>query len=252
MCTLLTSTNTNIFFIAFDIHEYLDSNFSGSNSVCSSLASTYLAPLTSWLQTYGFKAMITEFGAANGTQCDGYVTNIINYMADNDVYIGWSAWAAGPLWGDNSPCCSNSETWGSLEPGSLASDGTPGMYEGVWVEEIQPLLPTTLQMSGLSNINGPAGAGGGSIASTRTSTSTSITSTKSSTLSTSSTVSTSTVSTKSTSTSTTTSTAPTSSALVPLYGQCNGYPGIFAGPYVCVSPYVCHYYNPYYSQCLTS
>jgi endoglucanase len=70
--------------------------------------------------------MITEFGAANGTQCDPYLTDIINYMADNEEYIGWTAWAAGPFWGTASPCCTSSASYGSLEPGSLASDGSPG------------------------------------------------------------------------------------------------------------------------------
>jgi endoglucanase len=70
--------------------------------------------------------MITEFGSANGTQCESYVDDIINYMADNDAYIGWTAWAAGPFWGDNSPCCTGGALYGSLEPSSLASDGSPG------------------------------------------------------------------------------------------------------------------------------
>jgi len=129
---------------------------------CSQLASTNLAPLTSWLQQYGLKAMITEFGASNGTECASYITDIITYMADNDVYIGWTAWAAGPLWGSYSACCVNSGTWGSLEPGSLASDGSPGMYTTVWLEEIEPLLPTTLQTSGMPSFNGP---GSGSVSS---------------------------------------------------------------------------------------
>jgi endoglucanase len=90
-----------------------------------------LAPLTAWLQQHGFKAMTTEFGASNGTEYASYVTDIITYMADNGVYIGWTAWAAGFLWGSYIACCANSETWGSLEPGSLASDGGPGMYTTV-------------------------------------------------------------------------------------------------------------------------
>jgi endoglucanase len=140
---------------AFDIHEYLDSDFSGGHSNCSQLASVQLAPLTAWLKQYGFKAMITEFGAANGTECASYVSDIINYMASNEEYIGWTAWAAGPFWGTSSPCCTDSKQWGSLEPGSTASDGTPGLYETVWLAEIQPLLPTTLQKSGISSVNGP-------------------------------------------------------------------------------------------------
>lgn len=78
---------------AFNIHEYLDSGFSGGHANCSQLASTNLAPLTAWLKQYGFKAMITEFGAANSTECSSYVTDIVNYMAANDEYIGWTAWA---------------------------------------------------------------------------------------------------------------------------------------------------------------
>ena len=98
--------------------------------------------------------MITEFGAANTTECAPYITNIIDYMADNEEYIGWSAWAAGPFWGTNSPCCTDGAQFGSLEPGSLASDGSPGLYETVWKAEIQKLLPKTLQKSGLSSVNG--------------------------------------------------------------------------------------------------
>jgi len=139
---------------AFDIHEYLDSDFSGGHLNCSSLASSMLAPLTAWLKQYSFKAMITEFGAANTTECAPYITDIIDYMADNEEYIGWTAWAAGPFWGDNSPCCTSGAAYGSLEPGSLASDGSPGLYTTVWEAEIQKLLPTTLQKSGLSSING--------------------------------------------------------------------------------------------------
>lgn len=221
---------------AFDIHEYLDSDFSGGHIACASLASTYLAPLTAWLQEYGYKAMITEFGGANGTQCAPYISDIVDYMAANDVYIGWTAWAAGPFWGTNSACCSGSDQLGSLEPGSLASDGSPGMYTTVWLDEIQPLLPTTLQKTGLSNINGPAGAGG----STGSSSSSSKLSTSTKATSSSSKLSTSTMK---------SATASTSSAAagVALYGQCGG--NDYAGSTTCASG-TCTYYNAWYSQCV--
>ena len=174
--------------------------------------------------------MITEFGAANGTECSSYVTDIVNYMAENDEYIGWAAWAAGPLWGKNSPCCSDSAQWGSLEPGSTAADGSPGMYEGVWLSEIRPLLPTTLQQSGISNVNGP---GGNPVNSS----------------SASACLATSTTTTQSSSTTTTPSTATTtySGAGAPLYGQCGGTG--YTGSTVCASG-TCKYSNPWYSQCL--
>jgi endoglucanase len=96
--------------------------------------------------------MITEFGGANNTQCTQYLTDMINYMADNDPYIGWTAWAAGPFWGANSPCCTDSQQWGSLEPGSKAADGGPGLYDTVWLPVIQPLIPKALQWTGISSI----------------------------------------------------------------------------------------------------
>jgi endoglucanase len=166
--------------------------------------------------------MITEFGGANGTECDSYITGIIDYMAQNNVYIGWSAWAAGPLWGSYSACCANSEEWGSLEPGSTASDGSPGMYTTVWLDEIQPLLPNTLQQTGISGLNGGAGSGGSSSSSVSTSASKTTTSTMS----------------------TTTTAVPTG---VPMWGQCGGED--YTGSTICASG-TCTYSNPWYSQCL--
>jgi len=141
---------------AIDIHEYLDEDFSGSHLNCTQPGPSNLAPLTAWLKQYGLKAMITEFGAANNTVCDGYLEDLINYMADNEEYIGWTAWAAGPFWGTSSPCCTSSAGYGSLEPYSVASDGSPGLYTTVWLDVIQKILPSKLQWSGLTSVNGGA------------------------------------------------------------------------------------------------
>jgi endoglucanase len=82
------------------------------------------------------------------------LTNMVNYMAQNPEYIGWTAWAAGPFWGTSSPCCTDSQPLGSLEPGSKASDGSPGLYETVWLKTLQPLLPKQLQWAGLASVKG--------------------------------------------------------------------------------------------------
>ena len=63
-------------------------------------------------------------GRAN--QCHDLVDGLIEYMAEHSQYIGWTAWAAGPFWGAYSPCCTDSRQFGSLEPYSLAADGSPG------------------------------------------------------------------------------------------------------------------------------
>jgi endoglucanase len=174
--------------------------------------------------------MITEFGGSNGTECASYITDMVNYMAANDVYIGWTAWAAGPFWGTNSPCCTDSAKWGSLEPGSLAADGSPGLYTTVWLKLIQPLLPTTLVRSGISSLNP-----GGSVV------------VSSSVVSTSTTTASSSLSTAKSST-TTSSAAATGTGTAAHYAQCGGIG--YSGPTVCASPYTCTYSNAYYSQCL--
>ncbi len=190
--------------------------------------------------------MITEFGAANGTQCATYLTDMVNYMAANDVYIGWTAWAAGPFWGTYSPCCSDSQQWGSLEPGSLAADGSPGLYTTVWQKLIQPLLPTSLQKTGISNVKGPGGVVGPISSSTiKTSTVVSTSSIKSSSITSTK------VSTTNTKSATSSSTEASSTAsAVPLYGQCGG--GGATAPWTlpCVAGSTCKFVNDWYSQCL--
>ncbi|KAI1848691.1 hypothetical protein JX265_005682 [Neoarthrinium moseri] len=139
---------------AIDIHEYLDYDYSGGHLECVSDPKTNLDALTGWLKTNKLKAFITEFGGSNSTSCQKMVPEMLNYMAKNPEYIGWTAWAAGPFWGTNSPCCTNSTLLGSLEPGSKAGDGSPGLYETVWLKLMQPLVPKLLQWSGPASVSG--------------------------------------------------------------------------------------------------
>lgn len=52
-----------------------------------------------------------------------FIDDLVQYMAANDEWIGWTIWAAGPIWGTNSPCCGPDT--GSLEPGDLNDLGEP-------------------------------------------------------------------------------------------------------------------------------
>ncbi|KAK3672818.1 hypothetical protein LTR78_007404 [Recurvomyces mirabilis] len=139
---------------AIDIHEYLDVDFSGQHQNCTQPFPPNLSFLTSWLKKYQLKAFISEFGGDNNTMCDNYLTQAVQYMNDNPEYIGWTAWAAGPLWGTNAPCCNDGVGLGSLEPGSRASDGSPGLYYTVWLKVLEKLVPANLKRSGISSIHG--------------------------------------------------------------------------------------------------
>lgn len=100
--------------------------------------------------------MITEFGGSNTTSCEELLAEALAYMEENDEYIGWTAWAAGPFWGPNSPCCTDSRQLGSLEPGSEAAGGGPSLYETLWLKVFQPVIPETLQWEGPARVNGDA------------------------------------------------------------------------------------------------
>jgi len=108
-----------------DIHEYLDEDFSGGHTACTQAAAPSLSKVTAWLKEHNLKAMITEFGGSNTTGCESMLKDMVKYMEDNEEYIGWTAWAAGPLWGTNSPCCTDQKQLGSLEPGISATGGGP-------------------------------------------------------------------------------------------------------------------------------
>ncbi|KAH8797977.1 cellulase-domain-containing protein [Flagelloscypha sp. PMI_526] len=134
---------------AIEVHEYLDVDFSGSHSECSQPGPSNLAALTSWLQANKLKAFVNEFGGGNNDNCRAMIGEMLDYLAANDVYIGWAAWAAGPLWGTFRSCCGD-ET-GNLEPNTLTIDGTPGAYDTIWVPTIRPRVPAVLKTRGISN-----------------------------------------------------------------------------------------------------
>lgn len=85
------------------------------------------------------------------------LTQALDYTTENEEYIGWAAWATGPFWGTAAPCCCDGTKLGSLEPSSAAGvwRGGAGLYNTVWEKTIEPLLPTTLQRTGLSSVDRP-------------------------------------------------------------------------------------------------
>ncbi|KAK0618992.1 glycoside hydrolase family 5 protein [Immersiella caudata] len=139
---------------AIDIHEYLDEDFSGSHTECTQDPAKNLAGVTAWLKEHKLKAFITEFGGSNTTACVKMLNDLLDYMANNEEYIGWTGWAAGPFWGSYSPCCTDQRQLGSFEPGSKAADGGPSLYDTIWVPVLSKKIPSKLQWSGISSVNG--------------------------------------------------------------------------------------------------
>jgi len=101
---------------AFDVHQYLDNNGSGTSTQIGengnvdnvNIGVERLASFTNWLHANNRQAFLGEFAVANSrigasaTQVgDETLVNMLNYIESNDdVWLGWAWWAAGPWWGN--------------------------------------------------------------------------------------------------------------------------------------------------------
>lgn len=86
---------------AIEVHQYLDSDSSGTHEACVSdtIGSERMASFTSWARANGYRAFLGEFGGGDSSTCLAALADLAQYLQDNDdVYLGWSAWGAGPWW----------------------------------------------------------------------------------------------------------------------------------------------------------
>ncbi len=103
---------------ALDVHQYMDSNFSGTHATCIPENNTGgtdpgfdtdldLKDFSAYLNQENINAFLGEFGAGNGdiTDCENdfndLLTQVKNYAATDGHpgFIGWTAWSAGHAWG---------------------------------------------------------------------------------------------------------------------------------------------------------
>jgi endoglucanase len=123
---------------AFEVHQYLDSDASGTSStvVSRTIGSERVAAFTQWLRTYGYRGLLGEFAVAGsmigsgGTQIgDEALADLLGYIEGNsDVWLGWTWWAGGPWWG---------EYMFTLEPQNL---GQPNETDRPQLAVMQPHL----------------------------------------------------------------------------------------------------------------
>ncbi|MBO6754762.1 MAG: glycoside hydrolase family 5 protein [Roseibium sp.] len=87
----------------FDVHQYMDKNFSGTNRTCPRVDDAILAleGVTGWLRQHGFTGFLGEFGGTKSPDCMDGLAEMAGYVdSQSDVWAGWAAWAGGEWWGD--------------------------------------------------------------------------------------------------------------------------------------------------------
>ncbi|KAG9228309.1 putative endo-beta-1,4-glucanase B [Amylocarpus encephaloides] len=89
--------------IIYEMHQYLDSDGSGTSANCvsSTIGSERIKAATAWLKANNKKAILGEFAGGANTQCNNAVKDLLTYMGANaDVWLGALWWGGGPWWGN--------------------------------------------------------------------------------------------------------------------------------------------------------
>ena len=100
--------------VAFDVHQYLDDQSSGTQGACVAGAGGRLAPFSTWAKEHGKLGFLGEFGAGASAACTTELGALLQHVDDNrDVWLGWTYWAGGPWWPEDYPL--------SVQPASLTN-----------------------------------------------------------------------------------------------------------------------------------
>ncbi|KAL5338413.1 glycoside hydrolase superfamily [Aspergillus crustosus] len=89
--------------IVYEMHQYLDSDGSGTSEVCvsSTIGEERVTAATQWLKDNGKIGIIGEFAGGDNDQCREAITGLLETLSANtDVWLGALWWAAGPWWAD--------------------------------------------------------------------------------------------------------------------------------------------------------
>jgi endoglucanase len=84
---------------AYEVHQYLDRDFSGTTPQCRSeqIGAAALEGITRWLQKHRRRGFLGEFGGGSDPTCLAALDGMLRLMATHhDVWLGWTYWAAGP------------------------------------------------------------------------------------------------------------------------------------------------------------
>lgn len=103
---------TDLSKILINVHQYLDSDYSGTHDTCQQDLTTTgqdgfnLNAFTEYLKKNQLKAIVTEFGTgSNATSCSPPLNDFMNYMKENSAtgknygFAGWTIWSSGHGWG---------------------------------------------------------------------------------------------------------------------------------------------------------
>lgn len=91
---------------AYEVHQYLDDDFSGTHAACSRAddAVAAIEAMSEWLRANDARGFLGEFGAGGSAEClTGLARMVEAVNAADDVWTGWTYWVAGDWWPPDEP-----------------------------------------------------------------------------------------------------------------------------------------------------
>ncbi|KAK3938741.1 glycoside hydrolase [Diplogelasinospora grovesii] len=89
--------------IIYEMHQYLDSDGSGTSATCvsSDIGVQRIVGATNWLRQNGKIGVLGEFAGGANSVCQTAITGLLDHLkANSDVWTGALWWAGGPWWAD--------------------------------------------------------------------------------------------------------------------------------------------------------
>jgi endoglucanase len=82
--------------LIFNVHQYLDADYSGTNPECTYNNVDAFNYLAKWLRTNNRQAFVTETGGGNTASCATLLCQELDAInANSDVFVGVTVWSAG-------------------------------------------------------------------------------------------------------------------------------------------------------------
>jgi endoglucanase len=85
----------------YEVHQYFDSDSSGTHDECSGNAGAKQAVLdmSAWARKNNTRLLLGEFGVSQAPECIAGLKDVLGAMQnDSDVWLGWTYWVAGDWW----------------------------------------------------------------------------------------------------------------------------------------------------------
>lgn len=87
---------------AYEVHQYLDADASGTSPACAAGAGARLTDFTAWAESQQAQGFLAEVGWADSLGCAVEAQTLLMFMSSHSgVWLGYSYWSAGQWLGNN-------------------------------------------------------------------------------------------------------------------------------------------------------